>query len=1273
MSDFKFQISNVRSSRGVALVIVLAMLVLVLGLCIAFLSRVSTERSSSQGNASAAFARLLGDTAVQIAQGQIDAAVTGTNAAQTAWSSQPGLIRTFDNSGNPLKSYKLYSSGTMQVSGALKPLDEVSSLSQWYNSPAIYTDLNAPVSIVSVSGTTTTWPILDPTSFLTGSNAPQGFNINNAPTGSYQGVTNSAPMPVNWLYMLKDGTVVAPTAVNSITASVAGASAANPIVGRIAFWTDDETCKVNINTASEGEYWDVPHFHNAVDQNFGISQPVKNEFQGYPGHPAGISLSTIFPNLVSGSQATEYDPFYAIAPRIQSGGSLNGTVTSSTNSKPVTLDQDRLYDNVDELLFSSTSSGTLRQVNPQISGSPQLSRTDIDKAKFFITAHSRAPETNLFNQPKIACWPIHTDAINHRSAFDKIIAFCSTINQQPYYFQRENKDSTTEDYNNIQRNQNLYSYLQTLTGMNVPGFGGNLATKFGVDRDQILTEIFDYIRCTNLNDLNLSSTSYQYAPGVTASNYGQAEVAPITTGSTRGFGRFLTVTEAGLWLVCTADPTVASTPASNDVTNLTLAPDPVHSGKGLLLTKDDVAKTKQLRIEAALILDPFTPMLGAAPMHADIEILVSGLENWTIQGDSDGAVTNFGFPSQFQQTYTGAGVFELGFRGSYMNSTFNMGGFMGADWALCNRQVRARNSGRLPRDAQFASGHIDADSSVLDLQYPFVSEPVTVNVKQTGPTLTFSGGLITVTIRQRTTGTIIQTLNLNFPQTSLPAPTLATGTSANYPNMADNWTFQAGGCGVNGTKTGRLLSWRATPLPAGPPNTGPNVDATADVIYSIVAAQNNQTLDPRFIAMTGTDSGKLFSTHPYYDGTHKSADSLISNPINGLAYNASGVGNTGTLANLGAGKFYPTRFWPCPKVPWPATAAVNNGDWDNGVGDLPDGGYLNEPDQGNIASSYSTPYYTTGNVANAVFTSPSRMIPSPGMFGSLPTTFARSQAAGFNGAGHQGWQTLLFRRQPGHPDYTATPGGFTSDPDYLMMDLFWMPVVEPYAISEPLSTAGKINMNYQIVPFTYLERSTGLYSILKHEKVISVPTSDYNKIYKSASTFGNQNYRRDVKIPETLTQFQQRFDNSDNTGLYAFRTPAEICDVHFIPDDASPNTSSKAALDADMASYWTNHSLTGDNCRERIYTTVYPRLTTKSNTYTVHFRAQALKQALGTNMGQWIEGKDIVTAEYRGSTTIDRYIDPNNSSIPDYATTSGGASLDTFYHWRVCGHHQFAP
>lgn len=52
---------------------------------------------------------------------------------------------------------------------------------------------------------------------------------------------DNLPLKVKWIYVRKDGTY--DTAVPS------GAPGANPVVGRFAFWVDDESCKVNINTA----------------------------------------------------------------------------------------------------------------------------------------------------------------------------------------------------------------------------------------------------------------------------------------------------------------------------------------------------------------------------------------------------------------------------------------------------------------------------------------------------------------------------------------------------------------------------------------------------------------------------------------------------------------------------------------------------------------------------------------------------------------------------------------------------------------------------------------------------------------------------------------------------------------------------------------------------------------------------------------------------------------------------------------------------------------
>ncbi len=74
------------------------------------------------------------------------------------------------------------------------------------------------------------------------------------------------------------------------------------------------------------------------------------------------------------------------------------------------------------------------------------------------------------------------------------------------------------------------------------------------------------------------------------------------------------------------------------------------------------------------------------------------------------------------------------------------------------------------------------------------------------------------------------------------------------------------------------------------------------------------------------------------------------------------------------------------------------------------------------------------------------------------------------------WQTLLFCPNPAseannsgapiHPGFGWTASAATNappykiPPDHALLDFFTMPIVQPYAISEPFSTAGKVNMNY---------------------------------------------------------------------------------------------------------------------------------------------------------------------------------------------------------------------
>jgi hypothetical protein len=48
-------------------------------------------------------------------------------------------------------------------------------------------------------------------------------------------------------------------------------------------------------------------------------------------------------------------------------------------------------------------------------------------------------------------------------------------------------------------------------------------------------------------------------------------------------------------------------------------------------------------------------------------------------------------------------------------------------------------------------------------------------------------------------------------------------------------------------------------------------------------------------------------------------------------------------------------------------------------------------------------------------------------------------------------------------------------------------------------------------------------------------------------------------------------------------------------------------------------------------------------------------------------------AEYRGSTLVERYLDSNDTSIPDYAVDTNARPLNQFYKWRIVSNTQFNP
>jgi len=1213
-----------------ALVIVLASLVLLAALALAFLASVNTELQSSKVYSQGANAKLLSQTAVNLAIAQISEATKGVDSSgkPLAWASQPGMIRTYDAAGIPTMAYKLYSWNQMTTAGAFDSSATNNQIpTAWSTQPAIFTDLNQPIKIPGTNGANVVYPVLDGNNLapISGSKTYdangdnkadiEGFSVSaSAPTASGSGA-NPVPMPVKWLYVLENGKIAPPTSSTSNEATVAGASATNQIVGRIAFWTDDESCKVNVNTASEGSYMDMPRFNSSYDMGpLAKYQAVQNEFQRYPGHPAMTSLSTIFPSLTA-------ETIYKVTPRVAGGGSMGGTVASTT---PITITPNRLYATVDELLFSPTMSAGSRRTNDAETGSDALESAALEQAKFFITTTSRSPEVNLFNRPRVDIWPVSLyEDSSHRTVRDQLFAFCSTMRndlQTPFrfYFQRSDATNATTDLptgsstTGLERNRMLLDYLKKNASQAIPGFGGDFKTKYGSDFDQIFTEIFDYIRCINLRDpvTKTDSSFVPFAGPLSGTKSGGGQVTPIvdTVTNTRGFGRFPTVSKAFFQFIGTATNSTNSS---------------VPAGK--------------LRVQAAFFLEMFDPSFGFVGVYPYFKIRVTGLDGFQWGGAPYGTTSPMGFPASATLNPPGTDAFNLeNFVGGPMGYSILA---YGKGWSGANR-------------------------------YPFVSQtidlpdPANSGTAATDKFFDFSGGSAKIEILDASSGAVVQTLTLDFPAATqatnrFPTPKLAPN---NVPESSQP-DFRSFYNRINSSITSGSTGF-----------AGACWIVDGDIVRSVEANPG----DIRLIAARATVSSadNLFSPHANYFLSGKSmAHSLRTgqgNPYRGATfgklvnvsyYGVSGTeywnsGNSGSYAMQGSvwDLGNPSSSGVALGKATPFATGDIPGDWDTGFGNQRDGPYINKPDEGDTSSGSNLAYYgDLRYVRNNPGTfSPNRQIPSAVMFGSLPTGVQANRP----------WQTLLFRPDPAgtHPGSKNRKGDGSSlsgmPADHLLLDLFQMPVVEPYAVSEPLSTAGKVNINYQILPFDYIRRDSGIRAVLKSEKLISVQDADAN-VYKSASAATSKVFRQDLNVDETLKGFDQRFSAND-----IFRSATEICELPLVPSGATASS---------MSTYWNTRRLTGDNLRERPYATIYPRITTRSNTFTVHFRVQSLKKAPGGPADTWSETRDKVTGEYRGAQIVERYIDPNDSAIPDYADSTTNTPIGIFYRYRVLLAKQFTP
>jgi uncharacterized protein (TIGR02600 family) len=1286
-------------------VTVLVFVVLLAAMVVAFFGSASNARREVAGYEATITARQLGDLATNVIIGQIsDAtkswqipAVTPTakgGGTRLTYATQPGMIRTYDENGKPGRAFKLYPSATMVTHAGTEWVASSQQPSEvpdtWFAQPAMYTDLNAPLLVsdpngkIVLSGGTqkasATYPILDPMGLSpSGGTAKaqdgvEGFDLKNVPgfggprsagrpiiTPDYDptvapqaGKTgNPVPMPVQWIYVLRDGRLTSPTGTGNgglqanwaklATGDPNMPTAENPIVGRIAFWTDDETSKLNINVNSEGTYWDRAWAVGDVTTSpFGENQlrdriPVKGEYQRYPGHPAMTCLSSVFGFLPgypvpTGDTVTAADhdsklaKYYAMTPRVTAGGTKGGTLASyysGSPAVPVTADSERLYASVDELAFDpikkdangERSTELTAAGQPFTPGTDRVQATDLERSKFFLTASARCAEVTVFNTPRLLLWQLQQEKdpnggkdgtpTTPRNAKDKLLAFCGTVNGFPFFFQRYSVYMRDPVNNRLAHTTVPFKQLPEY-GYAAPS-SQRPTLDWQIDRNQ---KLYKYLQ--NLTEQNLPGLGGKLTTKYAASVRDQilTSMVDLIRMGTNAYAADPSVPPRYEYAPARQMPDAVS----GETQIVPLVPPAGSPGAGskgygrfptiteaaliFYATSEKDGLAEKMRV--ALVLEPFSPTAASWTWSPLVRYVVRDMNRLLIHSTDN----------VFRTKLTSLVTSRCGYGSGGSHNTAHTGTFAAFRyWA---------GSGNDGTKTVQPSGTATFDE---EKDYPFVSDEIPINPAQNSGKFQFGGGEVTIEIHsgyatEAASDTLVQTVNLNFPAGTWPLPRYS-GADADFNNRIGKDKFNL----VNAADTVRSLQ------------VDPDGPTRGDL--RMVSAQ--KVVPSNFYAgyAGGTDGAGYDSTSATIVHSLRNGD---SGTVTGGKFHGDLFDGRGSTPTTSSGNPIVARGTKAALLS--NGASLYLGDWDNGPAGWQDGCYVNKPDD----------YYGSGDWWASPIVTPNRQIHSPVVFGSIPAGSAMNPV--------QPWRTLLFGANPAAG---ASHPGFTKPHDHAFLDFFTMPVVEPYAISEPFSTAGKVNLNYQIAPFTYIRRATALHGVLKSVRITAIPNSAMSS-YKSGY---NAVLRKQVNAAETLKAFDERFDDASKGGM--FRTASEICDMPLVPVNVT--------LSQFRSGWWSNYALTGDNAREVPYSHIYSRVTTKSNSFTVHMRVQVLKKRKSSNPADqsvWSEDSDTVAAEYRGSAAIERYVDTGDTAIPDFATQPN-ATLDQFYKFRVIGVRRFSP
>jgi len=1229
------------------------------------------------------------------------------------WTSQPGAMRVYERSSGSLRvMHKLYSSRELAINdlGRL----ELDRPDDWMADPARWVDLNAPVA----TDQGLTYPIVDPRA------EAEGFSFEPAAVG------NPLPLPVEWMYVTRDGTLGWLDAdrrfvplVNPRTARPMVASEANPIVARVAWWADDTACKINVNTASEGVFWDTPRCDTDEERGYGRFQPARGEWQRDMGHPAAVCLSSVLfpgrrlhlPGTTSTLEPLPLDLARAVwraAPGIPDAGSLGGTVV--VNPGHAGAVEEVVADRFEDALELAESDLL-----------PPEARARAGHSTFFLTARSRAPDYSLAGAPRVSLWPIGSpewlpvlagqsipspDTITE---FDSLMAEASTFYNggipNPMVVIRQNARSQFEDLYDLEpggrlgvgKNRQLFFYLQNRVREAGSGWSakyGNLASD---DSAAMAGMSVEFIRETNASDPWLDSGA-RFVPQSDPLP-GAGQVTPLTfvgsrathdfqwwTGSMfpRGMGRFPTVSEVALVV---------------SLRRRTLAGDPPTGfyGANQGLAESRGSGFNHYEIEVSLLLEGFAPAQVSGNLIPSVSFTLAGYSGSTLSqrvGNEInlGGVTLNGHPLVFAVNDAARSTAVA---------------LRAADGRPAGWTAGGGNLGpRITRD-------VISFKPILFSQSP--GDPV--------PTLAFSGtGQVSpydhwrilvqdsptpIPASQRLTDaeTLIQSIPVAFPSIEAGQP-LPFDDPAPVPmrDQPDDRMIRARGSGSLLGPQGlihqgdivfslipnhgdlRLFAARRSIPPVRHPSINsetwhpfvghPNYGRRA-VAHALTEPTAHAT---RSLRLESWYTGVLPAgeeDHGYFNGAVPSppdAPLLMRAPE--TAYfpdfpmkpwsimETVSVGETpgqSALWRRSGDIFNLTRYdlrQAGEDVWWVRGVASpdTTGDFDNGIAGTLDGPYLNAPDPGDARA------WASGGTPyfDAL---ESRWVENPGTYSpyrQVPSSMMLGSVP-TGVASNVPWQTLLFRPDP----FSGSPKahyGVERTPDHHLADLFRMPIVKP---SEPVDWA---HPDAAWKPSDAVSTEGRINMNCELVPFAHVRrTTGLHAVLKAQKLLAIPDEAGPTYKTGAGAQPWRRHIDPDQTlrqweAKFAdgdvFRASSEIAEMWLVPEGATLEQ---------MPSFWARHRLTGDNSKERPYANIYPHLTTRSLTFDLHIVVEEIEKAQSTPPNQFVPGVDVIAGRDQRTLPLTGRIDPRDPGMPDYLWDDRLAlsfpRLDSFIEWSLPG------